>query len=128
MRAGVAAVWIKLQSAGIPVVAVLNNVDRTPQPIYQCVAEHTDSLSDCAFAPIYETADTQKDLAAEFDVGVIDMNELICPMGECPTVIGSVLVYRDAAHLTKTYVESLAPAFAAELKARFIENDIEWVD
>ena len=34
---------------------------------------------------------------------------------KCPPVIGNVLIYRQGSHLTKTYVESLAPRLEAEL-------------
>ena len=37
-------------------------------------------------------------------VKVIDMNQFICGHGVCPSVVGNVLVYFDAHHMTSSYV------------------------
>lgn len=47
----------------------------------------------------------------------LDLTDYICSAVACEPVVGNVLVYRDDAHLTNTYVETLAPYFEAELLA-----------
>ena len=51
--------------------------------------------------------------AAELDVPYVDLNASICPSDTCPVVVGGVLVYRDTAHLSDTYVRTLIPQLAA---------------
>ncbi|PYC88230.1 acyltransferase [Streptomyces tateyamensis] len=126
MRAGLARTWTRLQQAGIPVVAVLNNTTVVPAPVDECVARHPAALSTCAFRPDYRTADLQAEVARQLGAGVIDLNARICPEQHCPAVIGSVLVYRDGTHLTATYVDTLAPALAARLAQQFAAHRIGW--
>jgi hypothetical protein len=40
-------------------------------------------------------------------VDVIKMNQYLCTQTTCPPVIGSVVVYFDASHLTATYARTL---------------------
>lgn len=48
-------------------------------------------------------------------VGTIDFTQYLCTKDECPAVIGNVVVYRDAHHLTETFVNTLAPYVEKEL-------------
>jgi hypothetical protein len=48
-------------------------------------------------------------------VSLIDPTPMICPEETCPAVIGDVLVYRNGAHLTRTYVNSLTPWLGEQL-------------
>ncbi|MGN0110778.1 MAG: SGNH hydrolase domain-containing protein, partial [Cellulosimicrobium funkei] len=50
------------------------------------------------------------------DAQLIDLTRYYCSDGECPAVIGGVVVYRDGHHLTATYVESLAPVLRDRLE------------
>lgn len=45
-----------------------------------------------------------------------DFSALVCPYGPCPVVIGDVLVYRNADHITQTYAEQLVPSMWAVLR------------
>jgi hypothetical protein len=47
--------------------------------------------------------------AASGTVPLIDMNSLICGRVKCPPIVGNVLVYQDAHHLTSTYALTIAP-------------------
>ncbi len=42
-------------------------------------------------------------------VRLIDPAPVLCLEKRCPAVIGDVLVYRNGAHLTPTYLRTLAP-------------------
>ncbi|WP_170228549.1 acyltransferase family protein [Nesterenkonia populi] len=47
---------------------------------------------------------------------VVDMIPHICPDGVCSAVVGNVVVYRDASHLSNQYVETLAPILDSYLR------------
>ncbi len=91
-----------------------------PFKVPDCVAEHGDTLSECA-VPRAEAVDelnpVDRMLSAdqEFDWNVIDLNDGICLPEICPAVVGNVIVYRDYAHLTKTYAQTMAPWMAEAL-------------
>jgi hypothetical protein len=59
--------------------------------------------------------------AATNGVTLINLTNYFCAGTRCPSVIGDVLVYRDADHMTSVYARSLAPAFEAALKAAGLE-------
>ncbi|GAB3996067.1 hypothetical protein GCM10029992_15030 [Glycomyces albus] len=46
------------------------------------------------------------------NVAFADLTPYVCPDAQCPPVIGNVLTYRDASHLTATFSASLAPFIA----------------
>lgn len=85
-----------------------------------CVAEHLRQLSRCATArtvAIDGQNPVDRMLSADPHYGwrVVDLNDGICLPEQCPAAVGGVIVYRDYAHLTKTYAETLAPWMAAAL-------------
>jgi hypothetical protein len=46
---------------------------------------------------------------------VLAFDHLFCVNGTCPPVIGNVVVYADAHHLTHAFSQSLAPALEEQL-------------
>ncbi|MFB9314329.1 SGNH hydrolase domain-containing protein [Nocardioides plantarum] len=99
-----------------------------------CVEDHLDDLTACTFDrtrgidlggyPTQEKAlrsagardltpalrgDEVGRRTAPADISYVDVIPWVCPTDTCPPVIGNVLVYRNGSHLTKTYVETLAP-------------------
>ncbi len=48
-------------------------------------------------------------------VGTINLTEYMCTKDQCPPIIGNVVVYRDAHHLTETFVTTLVPYLEKEL-------------
>lgn len=48
-------------------------------------------------------------------VGIINLTEYMCTKDQCPPIIGNVVVYRDAHHLTETFVTTLVPYLEKEL-------------
>lgn len=115
--------WSRLQDGGVPVVVLLNN----PTPpveagqVYDCVAAHLTRLSACAFpvdATSGATAAVQRAAAEQVPgVGVLDLNDVICPDDVCPAVIDDVLVYRNGSHLTMTEVDALTAVLEERLLA-----------
>lgn len=97
---------------------VIRSTPRSPVNPPECLAEASESIEECAFeSPDVETAGAVTMRAARGVVGadLLDMNDLVCPWTPCPAVVGGVLIYRDRAHLTSAYVETLAPMFADRL-------------
>lgn len=118
MVTGLVQHWTRLQDAGIPVVALLNNPSPpTGRQVYDCVAARPTLLSDCAFTPQLPTASVQRAAAAAVPgVGVLDLNDALCP-DRCPAVLDDVLVYRRGSHLTVTAVGVLTPLLGQRLLA-----------
>ncbi|MCV7171855.1 acyltransferase [Mycobacterium manitobense] len=110
-----------LNKAGIPVVVIQD----TPTPTFdipECVQQNPDKLTKCAgdrskMVPGDLGAEQFEAKAGLDDVTIIDLNGAICPTEQCAAVIGNVLVYRDASHLTGTYVRTLSPRLDAEIGA-----------
>ncbi|WP_110241066.1 acyltransferase family protein [Nocardioides gilvus] len=110
----------RLAEAGVA-VAVLRD---TPAPgdggeitsIPDCLAEHLPDAAACggprddwvSFDP--DPAATAATRIADKGVGVVDLNDRICRAQNCDAVVGGVIVYFDASHLTATYARTLAPA------------------
>ncbi len=116
MVEALADAWGKLESAGVKVIALADNPD-PKKNVYECVAENPGKLTKCAF-PRTEGRGTPalREAAARTKIPFIDLTDAICPTSRCAPVIGNVLVYRQTSHLTKTYVETLAPRLERELK------------
>jgi peptidoglycan/LPS O-acetylase OafA/YrhL len=109
MLNGLESRWSRLQGAGIAVIPIAGNAAPPDGDVYECVAEHPDQLSRCAFKASYPTANVQRAAAREVGAPVVDLSDVICPGGTCAAVIGNVLVYRQGSHLTRTYVSTLRP-------------------
>jgi peptidoglycan/LPS O-acetylase OafA/YrhL len=92
---------------------------RTLQSVPDCLAQHPRNQAACSgtpsswrwMDPLY-TAATNLGLA---DITTLDTTPFLCTDTTCPAVIGGVVVYFDASHMTATYARTIAP---------FIEPDI----
>ena len=121
MAAGMASYWKTLTEAGIPVAALLDNPAPTTQPVYECVAQHPDDLTQCAFDRDRGVAESGAPAALQAaqqvpGVTTIDLTDTICPDGaRCSAVIGNVLVYRQGTHVTRSFIDSAEPQLAAAL-------------
>jgi SGNH domain (fused to AT3 domains) len=77
-----------------------------------CLARHLRSTLACATPVAY--AVNEPWIAEEHfmtqveDVGFIDPSLWVCPTSPCPAVVGNVQVYRDAGHMTATFMATLA--------------------
>ena len=114
---GLESRWRTVLDSGAKIVAVRDN-PRPKAKVQLCLEEYwpakahkCDRDADSAFL-----FDPQIAAAKEFgagDVYILDLADLECEDGNCPAVIGGVNVYRDANHLTGTFVTTLIP-FAVE--------------
>ncbi|MGH3096643.1 MAG: acyltransferase family protein [Streptosporangiales bacterium] len=108
-EAGYARTLERLRSTGARVF-VVHEVPHPPQEMPDCVSQHLKDLRTCAFSKKtgFDFAPVGAEAAKKTDgVKVIDPTPKLCQNGECPAVIGNVLVYRNAGHLTATYVRTL---------------------
>jgi len=114
--------WQDISAIG-PQVVVISN---TPDPamsgvgdVPTCIERHSSAACSLPRASAL-AANNALSEAVERDaqVSVVNMNALICPgTGDCPAIIGGVLVYSDNSHLTKTYVSTLSPEFSRRVSA-----------
>lgn len=122
MTAGLVQRWREVGEAGIPVVALADSPQPQISPVYECVAEHREDLTPCLIPrndglgtiPLRRAAEQVP--TAQF----VTMNDWICPgEGDCPPVVGEVLVYRQGSHITNSYALSLASVLRARLMHAF---------
>lgn len=117
--AAMASAWAKRADTSVPVIALLDN-PRYPEAPVTCVATAPATANDrCALPPDEVTVDDGLRRAADADPNttVVDLSRFYCTDDLCPVVVGGVIVYRDANHLTATYASTVAPYLAAELDA-----------
>jgi peptidoglycan/LPS O-acetylase OafA/YrhL len=117
MVEGYASTLRKLRSTGAR-VALIEDVPHPNKNIPECVSRSLDQLERCATprseALGFPNVNTRvaKQVAG---VSLIDPKPEVCLEKTCPAVIGDVLVYRNGAHLTATYVRTLTPWLAKQL-------------
>ncbi|PFG34306.1 acyltransferase family protein [Sanguibacter antarcticus] len=116
---GFAELWTSLADSGLPVVVLKDNPLMLPDDgTLDCVSEHRADPEQCgrdldAAMP----TDHQVEAAAMTpSVRFVDTTSWFCTTTFCPTVVGSVLVYRDDQHLTVAYAETLAPMLWKEVR------------
>ena len=102
--------WRELEALGIEVVAV-RDTPRLGFDAPECLA--TGSPEECS-APLTDSmAEVSPLEAAEPDlpdnVVTLDLTDLICEPDLCRPVVGNVLVFWDAGHISATYMRTLAP-------------------
>lgn len=115
LAAGFADSWRRIRTAGVPVLA-LADTPYMSQNVPTCVATHPDDVPRCRTprSEALAAAGVLRDAArAVPGVTFVDLNPRICPGAQCEPIIGDVLVYRDAHHLSATYSRSLAADLAS---------------
>jgi peptidoglycan/LPS O-acetylase OafA/YrhL len=117
--AGFEAGITPLLEAGIPVVG-LRDTPRFEEDMAECTALNAAEPSVCD-VPRTEVLAPVSPLAALADripgLGHLDMTDLVCAEATCSGVVGNVRVYMDRDHLSKTYVETMIPAFEERFRA-----------
>lgn len=110
--------WKKLESLGIPVIAIRDN------PTFDfdaatCIARHPANALACSKPREQALAGTDPSLALLRSLGnlrLIDMSEYFCTPRTCITVTNDHLMYRDAEHLNVPYVLSLTEKLDEKLE------------
>ncbi|MEL1262758.1 acyltransferase family protein [Pseudoxanthomonas putridarboris] len=103
----------ELDRAGIR-VAVIKHTPWQLEDVPGCMARPNASIDACSTTAQQALSTASLAIVAkkEASIRVIDMQNYFCFKGDCPVVIGGVLVYRDKHHLTATYARSMAPMLA----------------
>ncbi|MDR1934571.1 MAG: hypothetical protein LBS49_03140 [Candidatus Accumulibacter sp.] len=77
----------------------------------RCQASSANARSDEVFAALRKAA------SAFDNARVLDMNDAICPQGQCRAELNGQIVFRDSQHLTARFAEYLGTEFAQRLDA-----------
>lgn len=107
--AGFVSAWHDLIDHGSRVIAIAD----TPAPYNAGIfdpssAVATGDLFTYSLASGASSGDAIPEAARSTGATLVDMTAGICVAGQCPSVIGGVLVYGDSNHLTATYSRTLA--------------------
>jgi hypothetical protein len=85
-----------------------------------CLLARGATLGSCAFRVTPAEAGAYRSMQREARAaraGYVRTQQWFCARGLCPTVVGTIVTYRDTTHITVTYARVLARPFAAELAA-----------
>jgi hypothetical protein len=116
------AAWRLLDEAGIRLIGLRDNPRGDSDPLVRdCLAEHgaTTSRCDLSRSDVYPAVPPARSTPGVPGSMVhIDLTRWYCREsdGRCPAVIGNVLVYRDASHLTNTFLMSMRPMLSDALR------------
>lgn len=116
---GLVGAWKQQTSKGVPVIAIVDN-PATSSTNVQCVERY--GVTDpgrCATprSKGLSKFDGNAEAVAELDrTSLIDMTDFYCTAKVCPSVIGSIAVFRDRTHVTATYLRTLAPYLGVKLE------------
>lgn len=109
----------RLVAAGVPVV-LIQDWPRAPERPADCLLS-THHVADCVFAESGE-ASLEPIVVEQFasdQVKLVELHSDFCQDTVCTPVVGDLLVYRDAHHLTYPYMESRRRFFAEQVLAAF---------
>lgn len=122
---GIEETLASLAALDTQVIALRDQPRLSVDPV-ACTEEKGDEDPSCA-SPLpeplaQERPDAQLLAAADGTVVPLDVNDLICPEGSCPPVIGNVRVSLDVNHITESYAISMQ----GEVDARLREGGFRW--
>ncbi|GHH76476.1 acyltransferase family protein [Promicromonospora soli] len=105
---------------GIGVVVVADNPEANRDAV-ECVGRVWFDVADgCGTrqANAFDTPDPVAEAGRSVDgVGLVDLTRYYCVDGYCPSVVGNVVVYRDAGgHVTATWARTLGPYLLAAVQ------------
>lgn len=117
-------VWDFFSQNGIPTI-VFRDTPRFLERVPECLARAgLDNSRDCgrSESDIYQETNPLEELARPAGIVPIDLRHAFCKDGFCDVVIGNVVAYRDADHMTATYSTTLQGALEREL-----EEEAPWL-
>jgi hypothetical protein len=109
--------------AGTNVLVLRDSPDptRTLQSVPDCLAQHPADHDACAGTPAsWYRMDPLEQAAREASlpgITTVDVLPWFCTETRCPAIIGSVVAYSDAIHITATYARTLAPYLDGPISA-----------
>lgn len=87
-------------------------LERNPGDISACVTPRSAAIGGGIDEAERETAEAA---GASFE----SLNHLVCPYDPCPVIVGDILIWRNADHITATFAEQLAPSMR-EMLMRYL--------
>ncbi|WP_186242924.1 acyltransferase family protein [Mycobacterium simulans] len=123
MPATYIGIWQTLSDNNIPILGIRDTPwlvkDGQPFNPADCLAKRGNADS-CGIkrSDVLSEHNTTLDFVAQFPLlKPLDMSDAICRPNICRAVEGNVLIYRDAHHLTPTYMRTLAPELGRQIAA-----------
>ena len=114
---GIANVWEQLEKQG-KVVFAIADTPSFPSEIPGCLASSGATIEQCArdrrralpqVDPLVEATKLHP------STRLVDMTDSICGPERCDPVVGNIIAWRDAHHMTATFARTLAPALSRQL-------------
>ena len=106
----------QLRSTGAQVL-VLGPVPDPHTVVPICLSGHLDDATACSpprLAAVNQRGITAEAAATQAGGGqYADVTDLFCTTDHCPVIVGNTLVFLDWSHLTREYVQELAPVIGA---------------
>lgn len=113
LASGFRSSWDTIGRSEVPVL-VLADTPYMASNVPDCIAANSSNPQECATDRTTAFLDhgvlSRAEQSAQ-GVTYVDLNSRICPGDQCEPIIGGVLVYRDAHHLSATYARTLAEDF-----------------
>jgi hypothetical protein len=100
-------------------IAVLADTPASKFDVPACISGHLQDVTPCqtsrAAALTWSHLILEQTAVEESGAALVDMTDRVCPWDPCPVLLGGMIVYRDAFHMTATFAASLAPSLLAAL-------------
>jgi peptidoglycan/LPS O-acetylase OafA/YrhL len=100
-------------------VLILGDTPTPARDVPACVSAHLGRVSACVNARAEAVRDdrlgVEQEVATAYDATFVSTSNWLCSATACPVVVGDILVYRDANHLTATAAAWLAPYLDAAI-------------
>lgn len=108
--------WEELDEMSIDVIGI-RDLPRRSESVPDCLgSRNPEECVESAYRTQKRVDPTQELDHVPDNVTFVDLTGNVCPDGECPAVLGNVMVYSDATHMTATFSRTLAPVLEKELR------------
>ncbi len=118
VQRGFASLFSDLRPLADRVTLLADVPSRSTRPP-ECLSRRDATLRACIDEPTARRAaatDTSIRVARRAGVDVIRTEQWLCADGQCPAVVGDMVVQRDTGHLTTVYARHLAEALGRKLR------------
>ncbi len=118
--AGLREEWSEQARRGTRVIAIRDN-PTMERDVVSCVTRYGATADEHCSRSATEALDSPDALTeavpATPNSRLVDLSDIYCPEGRCVPIIGSVVAYLDAQHVTATFARSLIPALEPRIRA-----------
>ena len=122
-RDGMARTLGALEPTRVAVIADVPDNGVTPAI---CLSAHVEDVRPCLLTREDQlngvVESVERATAAKAGAAFLDFNQYLCNGDSCPPVIGNMLVYRDADHLTATFSRHMADVIWRSLEPLLVEQ------